>query len=195
MESQSVALAVVHPLPPPAVVQGSAASVHALSFFLPEHSDASLSGPSEIAMGDGECGDTNDCSTLGDAVMQTTFQDTAESMADGQHPYWKLGASTAALPAYAPPLPCPPVGTDGVALGMPWVPAQPQYGLGYALAAPPAAATIFAKSSAMHAPVPRFQHPVELSQIVRDVLAGRLPSLPLGLKLDVEAVARELQGR
>jgi hypothetical protein len=115
----------------------------------------------------------------------------------GQHEAPQPYATAGALRA----LPCPPVGSDGVALGMPWVPLPP--------AAPRSAVShlyhhqpyptssvppVFAKTTFMAEPLPAPAAP-DVAHIVWDVLSGRLPSLPIGLQLDCQAVVREMTSR
>jgi hypothetical protein len=98
----------------------------------------------------------------------------------------------AILTSAAPPLPCPPIGSDGVALGMPWVPVPP-----VPLTEGPHAlstAAVFAKTSALMASAPAAP-PLDVSLILRDVLSGRLHSLPIGLTLDHNAIARDMTSR
>jgi hypothetical protein len=55
-------------------------------------------------------------------------------------------------------------------------------------------AAVFAKTSALMASAPAAP-PLDVSLILRDVLSGRLHSLPIGLTLDHNAIARDMTSR
>lgn len=137
---------------------------------------------------------------------------TSNSSLSPVTPVWTSPPTSARPPAFArvpsaqatfvphPPL---PVSADGVALGIPCAPVAvthrpaPPSGPVYGWAAAPPAA-VFSKSSLMaRQPLTESVPPTataSLTNVLRDVRAGRLSRLPLGLKLDCEAVVREMNG-